>query len=316
MHKKAQRLSVVCRERGDPGQVRTAIGRAQCNDAYWHGVFGGLYLPHLREAIWRSLSEAEGALRRGEPLGVEALDLDADGDVELWIHSEHFSALVSPRRGGAIEELTYFASAVNCADVLTRRREAYHQAAVDGSASQGTEGGAASIHDIERGLRLESLPPADLDDRAILQERVLAGGIDEQAYAAAAYEPRTSWTRTAARYTIEASESGIEVRLEAGEGNGTLHKALHFAPDGTIVADYRWDPAIASPDDIFAVELSLSRPVGLVADAGEPEWRHEVATVSKSERGLDHTRQGESVTLRWRMDQGRARLRIAPPATE
>src|SRR5688572_10995813 len=44
MHKKMLALSNLCRERGDPGSARRAIGRAQCNDAYWHGVFGGLYL--------------------------------------------------------------------------------------------------------------------------------------------------------------------------------------------------------------------------------------------------------------------------------
>src|SRR5207247_1685413 len=65
MHKKMLALSALCRERGDPPAARRAIGRAQCNDAYWHGVFGGLYLPHLRAAIWRHLALAEGELRRG-----------------------------------------------------------------------------------------------------------------------------------------------------------------------------------------------------------------------------------------------------------
>jgi alpha-amylase/alpha-mannosidase (GH57 family) len=101
MHKKMQALSALCRSRGNPVGARRAIGRAQCNDAYWHGVFGGLYLPHLRRAVWHQLALAEGELRRGEPLGVDRLDLDGDGFEELWIHSPAFSALVSPRRGGA-----------------------------------------------------------------------------------------------------------------------------------------------------------------------------------------------------------------------
>src|SRR2546427_1695110 len=126
MHKKMLALSALCRERGDPPAARRAIGRAQCNDAYWHGVFGGLYLPHLRAAIWRNLALAEGELRRGEGLAVETLDLDADGAEELWIHSGVCSALVSPRRGGVIEEYTLFEQGINYADGLTRRREPYH----------------------------------------------------------------------------------------------------------------------------------------------------------------------------------------------
>ena len=101
MHKKMLALSALCRRAGDPPEARRAIGRAQCNDAYWHGVFGGLYLPHLREAIWRNLSEAEGRLRHGEALEWEVFDFDGDGHEEVWLHSDQFSAVVSPWRGGA-----------------------------------------------------------------------------------------------------------------------------------------------------------------------------------------------------------------------
>src|SRR5689334_90681 len=131
MHKKMQALSFLARERGDPPEARRAIGRAQCNDAYWHGVFGGLYLPHLREAIWRNLAQAERALRRGEAIAAEVLDLDGDGHEEVWIHSQHFSARVSPWRGGCMEEYTLFGVENNFANTLTRRREAYHDTALE-----------------------------------------------------------------------------------------------------------------------------------------------------------------------------------------
>jgi alpha-amylase/alpha-mannosidase (GH57 family) len=115
MHKTCWRFRPVPL-RGDPPEARRAIGRAQCNDAYWHGVFGGLYLPHLRSAIWRQLAIAERVLRLGESLAYEELDLDYDGYPELWVHSSQFSALISPHRGGAIEFLTHSRSLV--ADVL------------------------------------------------------------------------------------------------------------------------------------------------------------------------------------------------------
>ncbi len=82
-HKLALALSSLARTRGDPPVARRAIARAQCNDAYWHGVFGGLYLPHLRAAIWAHLARAEGQLRRGEGLVVDTVDLDADGESEI-----------------------------------------------------------------------------------------------------------------------------------------------------------------------------------------------------------------------------------------
>ena len=125
-HKQTLVLSALARRRGDPPSARRAIGRAQCNDAYWHGIFGGLYLPHLRAAIWRQLAHAEGELRRDEPLDAEVVDLDGDGDAEVWIHSLRFSAVVAPHCGAGVEGYTIFATGRNYADTLTRRPEAYH----------------------------------------------------------------------------------------------------------------------------------------------------------------------------------------------
>ncbi len=178
MHKKMQALSLLLRDAGDPPLARRAIGRAQCNDAYWHGVFGGLYLPHLREAIWRNLSLAEQELRRGQGLEAEVWDIDGDGHEEIWVHSDRFSAIVSPWRGGALEEYTLFSTATNYANTLTRRREAYHDTALEQRAeTESHEGGTPSIHDIEEGIRLDQRPPIDPDDRALFVDRVLSSSL-------------------------------------------------------------------------------------------------------------------------------------------
>ena len=42
-------------------RARDALWRSQCGCAYWHGLFGGLYLPHLRDAVYGSLLRAENA---------------------------------------------------------------------------------------------------------------------------------------------------------------------------------------------------------------------------------------------------------------
>ena len=39
--------------------TRDLLLAAQCNDAYWHGIFGGLYAPHLRTELGRNLVRAE-----------------------------------------------------------------------------------------------------------------------------------------------------------------------------------------------------------------------------------------------------------------
>jgi hypothetical protein len=314
MHKKMQALSLLCRRRGDPPAARQAVGRAQCNDAYWHGVFGGLYLPHLREAIWRNLAQAERELRRGQDLAVEVLDLDGDGHDELWIHSDQFSALVSPWRGAAVEEYTVFATEINYANTLTRRREAYHDTALDNQAeaARDAENGTPSIHDIEEGIRLYHRPPVDADDRALLLERVLPRGLELGAYSAGEYWPAHSWARNHCGFRIEQDRDLIEI-VCAFRNSGaeiTLEKRLGFSPDGSLRVSYRWSASGGQADDLFTTELSLFAPLDIRTEPAADVWTFPIETVAKSERGLDRTRQGESITLRWPFHVGGATVDI------
>jgi len=308
MHKKMQALSALCRRCGDPATARQAIGRAQCNDAYWHGVFGGLYLPHLREAIWRNLALAEGELRRSAPLEVEQLDLDGDGFEEIWIHAAAFSALVSPHRGGAIEEYTLFGAGINYADVLTRRREAYHELALEGveQADTGPGDGTPSIHDIEKRVRLDQLPPVDRDARALFVERVLPGALTLDVYAGGDYQPIVSWAGIPVAVDVRTVGAAVEVTCRAPQ----LEKRIRCDAGGGLTVSYRWDAAAFPQDALFAPEVSLARPLELTCVPTADVWSFPVATVSKSERGLDETVQGHSLTPRWPVGLAEARVEI------
>ncbi len=316
MHKKMQALSTLCRQRGDPAVARRAIGRAQCNDAYWHGVFGGLYLPHLRAAVWHNLAAAEQELRRDESLAYETLDLDGDGWPEIWIHSPAFSALVSPHRGAAVEEYAVFALGVNYADVLTRRREAYHEAALAASKGADKAEGTPSIHDLERSLRLTALPPVDAEDRALFADRVLPADMTLENYAGGERRTVRSWVRTPFEATVSASAEAVTVscRTPGGVEAGGLTKQLRFDARGGLRVTYRWDPAAFPPDAVFAPEISVSRVVALACTPAADVWSFPIATVAKSERGLDETVQGHSLTPRWPVEVGGAQIDFAGPS--
>jgi alpha-amylase len=307
MHKKMQALSLLARARGDEGPARRAIGRAQCNDAYWHGVFGGLYLPHLREAIWRNLAQAERHLRRDEALSAEIVDLDGDGHHEIWIHSDQFSAIVSPARGGAVEEYTLFGSETNYANTLTRRRESYHDLALEQRqrVSDG-DSGTPSIHDIEEGIRLDRRPPVDPEDRALLLERILPGSLTLEHYALGDYSPVRSWASTTGRFNLKQSPDAVEISWN----NAGLTKSLRFSPDGALAVNFNWDRSLGGEGDWFTTELSLFAPLEWRTDPAAEIWTFAIETVAKSERGLDRTRQGESVTFRWPVHSGGALVEL------
>jgi alpha-amylase len=314
MHKKMLALSALCRARGNPEGARHAIGRGQCNDAYWHGVFGGLYLPFLRAAIWKELADAEGALRAGESIGCEQADIDYDGHDEVWVHSDACSAIIAPHRGGAIEELTRFEAGINLANALTRRREAYHlDAASQGAAHDastvdgGKESGAAShaapsIHDIEHQLRLAELPPVDLDDRAIFIERVLAADVTREAVVACAFQPIVSFARVTLEVEVRTDDDAATTVLRSPDG--TLTKTLTVYRDGKVHASFEWARHMAPHGSWFTTELSLDREHPVTPSAGAEVWSYDIETIAKSERGLDRTKQGVSYLIRFPIGAG------------
>lgn len=160
--------------------------QAQCNCGYWHGLFGGLYLPHLRQAILERLLAAERLLLpAGYALSEE--DLDLDGQSELIWSSPQARLFIKPR-GGRVRELDYLPRAFPLTNVLSRREELYHEQlralAAAPAAGGGGAGGAQSIHDIvlakEPGL--EAYLGADPRPRASLEEALYAADAEALPY--------------------------------------------------------------------------------------------------------------------------------------
>jgi alpha-amylase/4-alpha-glucanotransferase-like protein len=73
---------------------------------------------------------------------------------------------------------------------------------------------------------------------------------------------------------------------------------------------YRWDAARLPAAAWFAPEISLAHPLELTCAPEAEVWSFPIATVSKSERGLDETVQGRSLTPRWPVALGEARIEI------
>ncbi len=71
---------------------------------YWHGVFGGLYLPHLRQAAYTNLIRAEALLPPAPPAQLIDVDLDGAPDVRL---RRRFNGAGGTARGGSVWALDH-----------------------------------------------------------------------------------------------------------------------------------------------------------------------------------------------------------------
>ncbi|GAC1622175.1 MAG: DUF1926 domain-containing protein [Candidatus Acidiferrum sp.] len=133
-------------------QARDFLLRAQSNDAYWHGVFGGIYAPHLRTELWRNLIRAEVIADRLTPGGTvprgELMDYDADGSSELVFTAPEYHALVKPADGATMAMFDFRPAAATLINSIQRRPESYHARLRD--TSRIPETGAISIHEQTR----------------------------------------------------------------------------------------------------------------------------------------------------------------------
>lgn len=155
-------------------KVRGHLWRGSCNCAYWHGIFGGLYLPHLRHAVYRELLTCERILNQLEyrkAFHIEALDVDRDGDEELLVTHGNLHTAFVPHRGAMMAEMSLLDKSFNILNGLKRYKEAYHRRVADA----GKESTGGSIHDnilaketgLEKYLKYDRYPRKNLVDHII-----------------------------------------------------------------------------------------------------------------------------------------------------
>ena len=132
-HKKMQRVHTNVHAQGGTDEVGLVhLLKAQANDTYWHGLFGGIYMGHVRSAIYHHLIKAENAADRARHGNTtwqryEYTDFDRDTIDELIVESDQQNLYFAPNKGGTLFEWDLRRSAHNMLSVMTRRQESYHQ---------------------------------------------------------------------------------------------------------------------------------------------------------------------------------------------
>jgi alpha-amylase len=132
-HKKMLRVHKKVYDAGaTPETGVVQLWKAQANDTYWHGLFGGIYMGHVRSAIYHHLIKAENAadsarFGAGHWQCYEYTDFDRDSQDELIVESDQQNLYLDPRRGGSLFEWDMRRSMHNLLSVMTRHQESYHE---------------------------------------------------------------------------------------------------------------------------------------------------------------------------------------------
>jgi hypothetical protein len=346
-HKRVQETSrrfyeVPPKGDADDVEIQRHLWRAEANDSYWHGVFGGLYLPHLRRAVKRELLLAENLLerKRGTLNASDVKDFDADGVAEITLKNENVVAVLKAN-GLSVAEFSRRSPAAVLTDVPARRPEPYHKeigapADADPAAEAKTIHGPTSTKEpgLEKYIIYERRP------KRLFLERVFAGGsaLDDYAREEAEEFDLFSWG-AAAPAGKGWRVAGTLVVPQAG--NVDLEKEIALTARGLAGTSSARNSS--SRKLIFGLEFTL----GINAEAGEykgfqynggcsynkgfaatledicriadrsAEWRLEVRvepacavwhvplyTVSRSESGYEKVYQGSSFFFWWEVEAG------------
>ncbi len=343
MHKRMLGLSARLARLGEPAnpQLIELLLRAQANDAYWHGMFGGLYLPHLRRALWTALVELEGRLDAltGRP-GVTRSDIDADGCDELFLASAALQAVVRVDGHAALIELDTYRLSHNFGDTMRRSDEPYYvQIAEAGEAHHGE--GIASAHD--RIVLKHVITPADvLPDarpRAMFLDSVIGDDGDQRAVDGYAMHDAPmhhgvqfidrSWG-VLKSYEIDAdglnvtyqfadgAPSGFVVEINLAMPSADGYGGRYILADGSIPCGFGQRLELASAGRFLlddgelrgALEIELDPPARVLAG---PHF-----AVSRSEAGFEKIMQAVTLHCEWSgagaLDACSVRLRVVEHA--
>jgi hypothetical protein len=236
------------------------LWKGQCNDAYWHGVFGGLYLPHLRSALYRHLIRAESSAADILQSRTTVLqdDFDSDGFDDVVVNTKHYS-LAATERGGSISELSLYKQAVNILDIVSRRPEAYH--AKLAMAAHSVAGETRTIHDVlivkEAGLSGHLV--YDSYRRTSLIDRFFPASTTVGEVARSAHEELGDFVDGV--YAIHTAKKGEAYSLSfsrqglAGQRKVGIEKTLTPRGPKEIRIDYVLTGAYSG---LFAVEMNIS----------------------------------------------------------
>ncbi|CAN5819951.1 DUF1926 domain-containing protein [soil metagenome] len=341
LHKQMLRVSAEVQVMSAGAQRERALDhlyRGQSNDCYWHGLFGGIYLPHMRLATLAELIGAEDLAAGGQSLSGVA-DYDLDGLDEVLLGAPGQSVLIDLAEGGGIGSWDLRAARLALASVLRRRPEAYHEQlremeAAQARGEQGEGHTLTSVHDqfLAKESGLSALLVYDEYERRSGLVRLTAAGRQLGDFVGGAWQLESAYVSEARlRRSEDALQVNKSVVLAGDRGQPRLSLSVEVSNTGPAelgaelevewnlnllggggnpAAYYRWSGREERHDGRGELPASTAdkltfgnrhEGVEISLEAHPPadvRW-YPVETVSNSEAGFERVYQGSCLLLRW-----------------
>lgn len=233
------------------------LWKAQTNCGYWHGIFGGFYLGHIRATVYENLIKAQNLLdkkfARGS-IAVDERDFDFDGVREFFVKNKDMLFCFSPR-GGAFREISLRSPAFSLSNTVTRCQESYHKKIQD---KENKSGKLATIHNISvsKEQDLDKFLIYDKYERLNLIDHFLDKKITLDDF----YAQHGIVTLSDRLYDIKVKKSvkQVEFNCRRREAGIDFTKKIKFYSTGGFEAEYKFNNKNFFSRNYFGIEFNLS----------------------------------------------------------
>jgi alpha-amylase len=256
--------------------------RGQGNCAYWHGVFGGFYLPHLRHAIYHHLINAEeivsamGTPQNKSKSRIDMADFDYDGYSELRFSNKAINCYFKPSQGATLYEMDIIPKKFNPLATIRRRQESYHQKILQAQ-GQNSVTNVTTIHDIvlSKVKGLENLLYYDNYPRQSLLDHFLNKNTVLKNFACCHYDEEGDFLREEYKVYVHPDNTSVQFHRDGSLKQSELIYPIRVVKNisfdstnnQTLLIDYE---IINTSSDyfetIFAPEFNLSMLAGNAPD--------------------------------------------------
>lgn len=244
LYRKIRFVSGMVQEAGVDHEARMHLYRGEANDAMWHGVFGGIYLPLLRMKSYSSLIHAQklaehslGRVEYFRRFGSDLMRKDSFciSTGGLWVYG-------GASHGLEVEEIDLKDAALNLTDSLTRREEEYHASIQRilkrGSRKKGNIGKGVFVKDIGdiSSLIYDHSPRRSFKDHFIgtgegIEEHMVSADEDlhlHSTFTEMANEERF-WISRSYRANFRNASIGIDKEISVRKKSNQLTAAYRFS---------------------------------------------------------------------------------------
>ena len=304
-------------------EMRGHLYESQSNDAYWHGLFGGLYLPHLRRAVYKALVRLESVMDKCSPRPDHFVeDTDLDGVGEVYLQNGVIQLVFKLDGLGAVCEMDSYRLGHNFGDTLRRRSEHYHRRILEGVAGGvgDSVGGIVSAHDRVNFKHEISQSDLEIDDhpRSLFVDRLEGAFMNyhhHQSDDGVHFQSKGSQTSVAKLFEIEGDRVDVSYHF-TGELIGCFSTEINLAMPscdgwggryiyrGEIPGGFGQPLEIDQMDQIILDDDVLGGRLTIRTSSPVRMSSHPHYSVSQSEGGFERIMQSVTLRLDWPVSVG------------